>query len=114
MIAISTQTFDLDGHVVLAPLPGTEIHSIRRRVQVAVTLDADVASEDQGYVVGDRRLNIVVRNTPETWDALRYLVANYQRLSCSTYEAIFDCRPMNLDRDDEEIRFTLLPLRTLS
>jgi hypothetical protein len=109
MIAISTPSFDLDGHIRLREMPSTDLGHTTRRVNRAKTLDGGVAFNDGGHAEGDR--TIVVHWRPGTvaeYAAAQRLVELYPELVVSTRSGVFTAVPSALKYRGREAVMTLL------
>jgi len=60
MIAISKVTQDSGGALVLDELHRSKMYDGRARVSRSATLDGGVVIDHQGYVAGDRTINLKV------------------------------------------------------
>lgn len=97
MIVLSAPLYDLSGFVKIAPLPGSEFGSIRRRMNRVATLDGGSEVNDKGHSVSDRTFTVLVRldNVGE-YDVLANMVRLYPRLHCATREGVFEVVPESL------------------
>ena len=105
MIAISSLTFDPDGHLVLRELPDSELNDATRRVNRARTLDGGVAINDNGYSHGDRTFR--VRWIGDAAPAHR-LLRLYGRLRVVTREGVFQAVPESIGRRGKTHELSLL------
>lgn len=92
MIALSSPTYDPNGHVVIDARPSNPYEAARRG-SVTATLDGGVSVYDTGYSAADQTLRVTVRRPARALlEKLRYLVAYYGQLilCCETgcYRAV--------------------------
>ncbi len=112
MIALSTLTFDPDGHVVLRELPDSNTRDLRRRTNRLPTLDGGVSLNDAGFSHGDRTFVVRWRGDDS---AVRRLVRLYGRLRVSTRDGVFLAAPEGIrQRNGRENELTLLVLESLT
>lgn len=115
IIALSTPTFDLAGHVVINPLPGTGDSEIRRRVSRVATLDGGAAINDRGFSDGDRDLVYTWKSVSrEHNDQVARLVALYARVHVATPSGFFLAAPESFTPGSRESSIRLLVIRKLS
>lgn len=115
MITISTPTFDLNGSVVIHPLPGATDGETRRRVNRVATLDGGVAVNDRGYAEGDRTLEYEWRPvSKEHNDSVDRLVRLYPRVTVSTPSGVYTAVPQVFTPEADRCFITLLVLDKVS
>ena len=115
MIAISTLTYDIDGHLILHVNPDTDFGKMTRRHTRTATLDGESVITDLGYAWSDMTFNInVSRITNEELDQLKYLIQAYPVLLISTKEGCFEGALDSLDSRIYPISFNFLPLKKVS
>lgn len=92
MISLSSQAFDLAGHIVLNARIENP-YQAERRGGVTATLDQDVHVYDAGFCVGDQTLTATLRRpSRETLDHLTYLVSHYPDLILCCEAGVFRAR----------------------
>ncbi|GAB5451838.1 MAG: hypothetical protein Hals2KO_21660 [Halioglobus sp.] len=99
-IALSTPTYDLDGSLLLEPLPSSDFGTLQRRGNKVPTLDAGVAVQDFGYTDADREFTVDLRVSPAQSNQLRELVRLYPRIYAATPEGFFEVIPSYAPRID--------------
>ncbi len=96
MIGISARVYDLDGHVVVQELDGSELDTFSRRISVTATLDGGVAVEDRGHAVSDRPFTISARSrSAAERAALKRLIETYAELTLCTADGAFLAAPQS-------------------
>lgn len=115
MIAISSPTFDIDGHVVIHPLPGSNIGETRRRVNRVPTLDGGVAVNDRGFSEGDRTLSYEWDAVSKAHnDAVERLFRLYARLFVSTPDGVYSAAPQVFTPGSDRSSMILLVIEKVS
>jgi len=89
VIAISKITQDSGGAIVLQERKGSKLYDGRARVSRAATLDGGVVIDHQGYVAGDRTLNLKVELSAAEESALKTLFENETLIYVSTADGFF-------------------------
>lgn len=109
MIALSTQIFDPDGHVIIHELPSSEISEVSRRVNRIKTLDGGVVINDGGHSAGDR--DFVIRWRPRNRAEYAYvqrLVRVHSRVRVSVREGVFLAAQQSINLRDQQAELRLL------
>lgn len=114
MIALSSVTFDPDGHVLLRELPTSDLDAARRRVNRQATLDGGVAVNDYGFTHGDRTFTVRWVTGRNEYDSVQRLVRLYGRLRVSTRSGVYLVAPDRVIRRNKEGELTLLVLERLT
>jgi hypothetical protein len=93
MISLSTQTYDINGYVMLDVIP-TNLFDARRRGSVTATLDGGVSVYDSGYSVADQTIKCQV-NAPSKslLEQLQYIVSHYGQIVVCCEAGAFLCIP---------------------
>jgi hypothetical protein len=114
-VAISSVTFDLDGHVALDALDSSDVDSMERRVNRVKTLDGGVAVSDGGFAHGDRTLTVLWRvQSAAQFAAVQYLVETYAQLHVSLRSGCYLCAVRRLARSADEGRLEIMILGKVS
>lgn len=113
--ALSSQTADSAGHVMLRLLPTTTRGNTRRRVNRIATLDGGAVINDMGYAEADRTLDLRWPADDAAIDAaVERLVSLYSRLVVSVHGAVYLAAPETYTPDATESRLRLLVVERLS
>ena len=89
MIAISTITQNTAGALILNEKRGSKLYAGRARVSRSATLDGGVVIDHQGYVAGDRFINIKVELSEAEETVLKTLFENQTLLCVATADGFF-------------------------
>lgn len=109
MIALTTPTYDLNGHLVIHREPAN-LYEAARRGSVTETLDGGVSVYDTGYSTSAQTLRVSIRRpAKDTLVQLRYLVAYYgQLIVCCEIGAYRAVPSFALDRDTLNLQLRLV------
>lgn len=89
-VGLASQSYDIDGAFMLAPIPGTaEIKGAQRRATRTKTLDGGCVITDGGISAGDRTFTLSVPSSLSLWAGLWSLFNAAQWVTVSTEEACF-------------------------
>jgi len=108
MIAISKITQDSAGAIVLTEQRGSKLYDGRARVSRSATLDGGVVIDHQGYVAGDRTLNLKVELSEADTAILKSLFENETLVYVSTPEGHFSAAIESLSGDGGTLDVVLL------
>jgi len=108
MIAVSKITQDSDGAIVLAEMQGSKLYDGRARVSRSATLDGGVVIDHQGYVGGDRTLQLKVELSEADEAALKSLFENETLVYVSTENGFFSAAIEILSGDGGVLDVTIL------
>lgn len=116
MIGISTQTFDVNGSMLLTNVDDASgAPPASRRVTRKATLDGNADIEDMGSSHADRTFVIRARGlSREEYDKLKLLVESYPLLDITTAEGVFECAPERISNNNGVTNLRLLINRKLS
>ena len=90
MVALSTITFDLSGHIVLDSDPDTTAQVYERRNSKNATLDGLSTISDMGYTASDNVFQIKCRDLSlDQLSQLVYLVKSYPLLYYANSDGLF-------------------------
>ncbi len=106
MIALSTITFSLTGHLILQESSASIFSDLSRRVSKTATLDGGVLLTDLGYSEGDREFKLELLTEDSTSIlALKRLVEAYSLLYLSCKEGVYKGVIANLKYDTYPVTF---------
>lgn len=108
MIAISKITQDAAGSIVLAEKSGSRLYDARARVSRSATLDGGVVIDHQGYVAGDRTLNIKVEVSESDEAVLKSLFENETLVHVATVNGFFLAAIESLSGDGGVLEIVML------
>lgn len=115
MIGLATQVFDLNGGVLLKRTSKSDISDVMRRISRTATLDGGAVITDGGHTVADKTLEIVAEKTTRAdFDAVEYLVKNYNSLIVSTEFGCYAGAPERLRLDGTTIKLRVLVTEELA
>lgn len=116
MIALATQTFDLEGSVILSTTRfDSDISSTARRISRTATLDGGSVITDGGYTAADKVLSIAAENVDDaTFQAVAYLVKNYSQIIVSTEFGCYVGAPETLTIVEGKLRLRVLVTEEIS
>jgi hypothetical protein len=108
-IGVASRTYDLDGAVMLVPLPGdTAIRAGERRVTRTKTLDGGCVITDGGVSAGDRTFDVVVQSDRTLWGLLWALFQAAQWVTVTTEESCFLAKLQRISEQDGKISMNIL------
>jgi len=107
MIAISTPTYNLSGHIVINESPDTLYPQLTRRVTRTATLDGKSSINDMGYSDSDGAY-VVRLNDSSLKDNLESLIKSYPLLYLSTIHGCFSGVIKTMDMSKNTPEFTFL------
>jgi len=107
MIAISTPTYDLNGHIVISESPETLYPQLKRRVSRTATLDGKSTLSDMGYSDSDGTYLVRLDNAALK-DDLEALIKTYPLLYLSTKQGCFSGTIKNMNMSKTPMEFTFL------
>lgn len=115
IVHLTTQEFDIFGHVILDVPPNQLKRKLTRRVNRVPVLDGGVDVDDRGFSHGDRDFDLSWRPVSKAHnDSVQRLVELYGRLVFSGPEGVFLVAPFNFDPDESESSLTLYVIEKLS
>ena len=108
MIYLSTQTYDINGHVAIKALASSDFGEVTRRVNVVATLDGGVAVSDGGSTNADRTLVMSWLTKSRVYEAnIKRLVSTYARLHLSIEDGFYVVVPTHYRQEEAESSLTL-------
>jgi len=113
VIALSTTTYALDGHIVIKELPKSNLPSFARRLTRTATLDGNSSINDGGYSDSDSTF-IVKTNQTDIADNLETLIKNYPLMILTSKQGAFLGAMSSLSTRSYPIEFTFLVKERLS
>ena len=109
MIGISATLFDLDGHLRVKPIDGTDVYDIERRASRVRTLDGGAAINDRGHSPADRTFRITWRPSGKAEERqAQRLLRLHSSITITTDEGIFRGTPERLQIADRVATLTVL------
>ena len=97
MIALSAQTFDPIGHVILNAEIGGGLETLSRRITKTATLGGGAFLNDFGFSDSDRDFNFMIKRVTEDQLAvLKRLTKLYSLVNCATPDGMFSGAIENL------------------
>jgi hypothetical protein len=118
MIAIATQTYDLEGARVFRNTDRSRDMKNRRgerRVSRTATLDGGCLIADMGYSDGDRTITV---EEPEAdvaaVDFARYIIEHYNTVAVATEDGAYAAAPESYDVQDGILTISFLVAEKLS
>lgn len=115
MIALSTITYDIQGHVVIRETPESILPDLTRRVTRTATLDGESTISDLGFTYSD--MTYVVRSRSLSDDQIAILEAmikTYPLVRISTSEGAFIGAISAMTVGRIPVEFTLLIKQKIS
>lgn len=114
-VSLTATTFDLEGALVLEPLPETDWGETTRRVSRVATLDGGAVINDFGSSIADRSIRLVWSLTgPDDEDAIRWIVETHQTLLLSCHLGALLVAPSSLKCAEGRATLALLVLEQLN
>ena len=113
-VQLSSLTFDLQGHVVLDALGGSEVDALSRRVSRVATLDGGAVLNDFGHSDADRTLRLRWRPGRAVDEVVRRMVRLYGRLRVALPDGLFVAAPQGVAREGGDWVLVLLVLERLT
>jgi hypothetical protein len=108
-IGLASYAYDVDGAVMIAPLPGdTDVRQSERRVTRTKTLDGGCIITDGGVAAGDRTFTIVSQSNKTLWDLIRSMHEDAQWVTVSTDEACYLAKIERIQEQDGKINLSIL------
>jgi len=90
MISLSSETFDVNGALLLPFSRISNTYESFRRGSVTATLDGGCSVYDTGYSITDLTLRATLKNVSQsTLVTLQYLVSHYTQLICCIESGCF-------------------------
>ena len=115
MIALAAVSFDPDGHLILQPLPSSEMSEITRRMNRVATLDGGVVVNDSGHSAGDRTFRVRWRIRSESeLRAVQRMVRMHPAVIVSARDGVFRAAPSSVEQRNGEGVLLLLVLEELT
>ena len=109
MAAISTLTFDVDGHVQLALVRrSSDTRAMARRVNRVATLDGGAAVNDFGLADADRVLTLAWRMDGQAEVRVRQMMRAHGVVRVTTDDGVFLCAWGGYSERGEEARVEML------
>lgn len=91
MIAMSSPTYDLNGHIALYVHP-SNLFDANRRGNVTATLDGSVSVYDTGYSIADQTIKCSVNRPDKSLlQRIQYLIASYSQIVLCCEAGAFMC-----------------------
>ena len=108
-IGLASRTYDLDGAVMIAPIPGdTDIREQSRRTTRTKTLDGGCIITDGGVAAGDRTFTVAIPSDRAMWVVLSALFSASQWVTVSTDEACYLAKIERLKDQGDQISLSIL------
>jgi hypothetical protein len=107
-IGLSSRTYMQDGAVLLAPLSGTNLRGLERRVSRTKTLDGGCVITDGGISAGDKKFNISLASTKALWDLIRGIFSGALWVTVSTDESCYLAKIENISEAEGKITISVL------
>lgn len=115
MIALSTITYDIAGHIVIKADPQSIYPNLERRVSRVATLDGESTIADLGFTYSDMTYSIKTSNmTTEQITKLENIIKTYSLIRISTREGAFTGVISKMSVGIRPVEFTLLIKRKIS
>ena len=114
-VYLSTQNYDLFGHVIIDALASSDFGEVSRRTSVVATLDGGVAVNDGGASEGDRTIVLTWKTKSKTYeDNIKRIIRLYGRLHLSTDEGFYVVVPTPYRQAEAESSLTLRVIEKVS
>lgn len=113
MIAISTPTYDLNGHIVIHEDVTTLYPELRRRATRTATLDGKSSIADMGYSDSDGTFIVTLTDAGLT-EQLERLIKTYPLLYLSSKKGVFSGVIQLMNTQINPIEFTFLIKQKIS
>ena len=105
---LTVPLYDINGAVLLWPLPSSDFGDVSRRVNRVATLDGGVVVNDGGFAEGDRTLELRWRYRPDVDAKVAALVKNHSIIHASVAEGCYQTVPQRYRKSGMESSLTLL------